>query len=122
MLRINNIQFNPHGYISTDGLMNISFKTEKSLEEVKELLTESDHIEMYESYVIKRIQSIEQKNGEILLQMEVGAIGSEPEEIKPPELTLETVEDYATAVESKAIALSDVPIDLRENVAVKLGV
>ena len=122
MLRINKIEFNPHGYISTDGLMNVSFKTEKSLEEVKELLTESDRIEMYENYVIKKIQSIEQKNGEIMLRMEVGAIGSEPEETKEPELNLETVEDYAAAVESKAIALSDVPIDIRENVAIKLGV
>ena len=82
MLRINNIEFNPHGYISTDGLMNVSFKTEKSLEEVKELFTESNRIEMYESYVIKRIKSVEQKNGEISLQVEVGAIGSEPEETK----------------------------------------
>lgn len=122
MLRINNIEFNPHGYISTDGLMNVSFKTEKSLEEVKELFTESNRIEMYESYVIKRIKSVEQKNGEISLQVEVGAIGSEPEETKEPELNLETVEDYAAAVESKAIALSDVPIDIRENVAIKLGV
>lgn len=122
MLRIKDTELDAHGYISTDGIMNVSFKTDKSLEEIKELLTKSENIEMFESYVIEKIQSVEYKDGAISLQMEVGAIGKEPEKAKAPVLNLETIEDYVTAVESKAISLSDVPADIRDSVAIKLGV
>lgn len=123
MLRINNIELEASGYISTEGVMNISFETSKGLENIKELFKDTDNIEVCENYLIRKVKSIEPRDEKISVELEVIALGNElKEEPEETALDLETIEDYTTALENKAITISDVPIEMRDDIAIKLGV
>ena len=123
MIRVNDTEFNAHGYISTEGVMDISFETDKSPAEIRELFETAGMVEMFDRYIIGAVKSVERSGSEVHIQMEAGAQGEEPKEEEPKPLpVLETVDDYAAAVEEGIIKLSDVPADIRDNVAIKLGV
>lgn len=123
MIRVNDTEFNAHGYISTDGVMDISFETDKDTEEIKELFEAAGSAEMFDRYLIKAVRSVERSGDEVRVQADVGVLSEEPKEEAKETLTvLETVDDYVKAVDQGVLTLLDVPADTRDDVAIKLGV
>ena len=131
MVRINDTELNANGYISTDGVMSIEFESDSSLDEIAALFDSAKTAEVYDSYAVKSVDSIViqgENPRKISVKMSVGSICSESStteeatEAAEDAVTPTTLEEYADAVASGQMALSDVPADLRDKVAIKLGV
>ena len=131
MVRINDTELNANGYISTDGVMSIEFESDSSLDEIAALFDSAKTAEVYDSYTVKSVDSIViqgENPRKISVKMSVGSICSESStteettEAAESTATPTTLEEYADAVASGQMALSDVPADLKDKVAIKLGV
>jgi hypothetical protein len=131
MIRINDTELNANGYISTDGVMSIEFESDSSLDEIAALFDGAKTAEVYDSYAVKSVDSIViqgENPRKISVKMSVGSICSESSTTEEATEAAEnavaptTLEEYADAVASGQMALSDVPADLRDKVAIKLGV
>lgn len=134
MIRINDTELNARGYVSTEGVMSVEFETESSLDEIAKLFSEAKSVEVFDSYSVKNVDNILIQGDnprKISVQMTIGGI---EEEISTTTIASgaddtvqlakepETLEEYVEAVSIGQMALSDVPSDIRDNVAIKLGV
>lgn len=132
MIRINGTELNAHGYVSTAGMMELTFETDKSLDEIATLFDSAKTAEVYDSYAVKLIDSIAIQGTnprKIKVQLSVGGVNDNDEAVQIDDVeTVQelvkptTLEEYADAVASGQMMLSDVPADLRDKVAIKLGV
>ena len=139
MVRINDTELNANGYISTDGVMSIEFESDSSLDEIAALFDSAKTAEVYDSYTVKSVDSIViqgENPRKISVRMSVGSVNSESSTTETEQITIATesveaaecavtpttLEEYADAVASGQMALSDVPADIRDKVAIKLGV
>lgn len=134
MIRINDTELNACGYVSTEGIMSVEFEAESSLDEIAKLFSEAKSVEIFDSYSVKNVDNILIQGDnprKISVQMTIGGI---EEEISTTTIASgaddtvqlakepETLEEYVEAVSIGQMALSDVPSDIRDNVAIKLGV
>lgn len=134
MIRINDTELNARGYVSTEGIMSIEFETESSLDEIAKLFSKAKNVEVFDNYSVKNIDNILIQGDNprrISVQMTIGGVmeeasmttnASEVDNTVQPTKEPETLEEYVEAVSSGQIVLSDVPSDIRDNVAIKLGV
>lgn len=134
MIRINDTELNARGYVSTEGIMSVEFETESSLDEIAKLFSEAKNVEVFDNYSVKSVDNILIQGDNprrISVQMTIGGVmeeasmttsASEVDNTAQPTKEPETLEEYAEAVSSGQIVLSDVPSDIRDNVAIKLGV
>lgn len=131
-MRINNTELNAHGYVTPTGVMELTFETDKSLDEIATLFDAAKTVEVYDSYAVKYIDSIAIQGinpRKIKVQLSVGGISDNDKAAKIDDVeTVQevviptTLEEYTDAVASGQMVLSDVPADLRDKVAIKLGV
>lgn len=134
MIRINDTKLNARGYVSTEGVMNVEFETESSLDEITKLFSEAKSVEVFDNYSIINVDNIVIQGDsprKISVKMTIGGVDEETDaeaaeavmdDEAQPTKEPETLEEYTMAVSSGQIALSDVPSDIRDKVAIKLGV
>lgn len=124
MIRVDGKEYNAHGYIDTDGTMNIEFESNESLDEINAAFSDASCIEVVESYELKAVNKLSVTNGSprtISIKLSIAPVMAEDTaEYNAP--TAKTAEDYKAEVKTGTIKLEDVPAEYRDKVAIMLGV
>ena len=126
MIRIDDKEYNAHGYVTTDGKMCVEFESDESLDNINNTFSNAECIEVFEAYEVKGVDGTSAKNTEprsISITLSVAPVIADTEPMPISEETIpDSAEAYADKVRSGEMKLENVPLEYRDKVAIILGV
>lgn len=124
MIRVDDKEYNAHGTINTDGVMEVEFESDESLDEINANFSNASSLEVLEQYEIKSVKELSMTNGNprtISIKLAVVPVSTSDIGMLEETESLD-LDSYKQKVVSMEMSLEDVPAEYRDKIAIMLGV